>query len=249
MTCKSENSSESEPKIKQILEEFLAEQKQNLKPQSYSGYETAMRYFERFLDFYGMERLEEEDLTEEDRELFEELYEEEGTEYCEIFGPGHIGFREIESFLGEYVILNAATSKNFLKVVGRVMHKLVQWLHEKGYMVDEVYEKTNERVNELKADLPATMEVSKLMSEYATKSPRGKYTEELNSRFTIKKIEPGKLWLEDFLGSGELIGPVFVSGEISSMSRVGWTVVLRIGKQGDVWRISGSTGVYPLSEY
>jgi hypothetical protein len=235
--------------IQEILEEFLAEQKQNLKPQSYSGYETAMRYFERFLDFYGMERLEEGDLDEEDRELFEELYEEEGTEYCEIFGPGHIGYVEIESFLGEYVILYAATSKNFLKVVGRAMHKLVQWLHEKGYMADEVYEKTNERVNELKADLPATMEVGKLMSEYAGKSPRGQYTEELNSRFNIKKIEPGKLWLEDYIVSEELIGPVLVSGEISSMCRVGWTVVLWMGKKGDVWRIIGIKGVYPLSDH
>ncbi len=238
-----------EKTINDVLEEFLAEQKQNLKPQSYSGYETTMKYFERFLDFYGPERLEEEDLTEEELELYEELSEEEGTEYCDIFGPGHIGYAEMEEFLGGYVILNAATSKNFLKVVGRAMHKLVQWLHENGYMADEVYEKTNERVNELKADLPATMEVSKLMSEYATKSPRGKYTEELNSRFNIKKIEPGKLWLEDYIVSKELIGSVLVSGEISSMCRVGWTVVLWMGKKGDVWRIIGSKGVYPLSEY
>ncbi|HII00206.1 TPA: hypothetical protein HA351_00660 [Methanosarcinaceae archaeon] len=238
-----------EKTINDVFEEFLAEQKQNLKPQSYSGYETAMSYFERFLDVYGPERLEKEGLTEADLELYEELYEEEGTEYCEIFGPGQIGYAEMEGFLAEYVILNAATSKNFLKVVGRVMHKLVQWLHEKGYMADEVYEKTNERVNELKADLPATMEVSKLMSEYATKSPRGKYTEELNSRFNIKKIEPGKLWLEDFLGSGELIGPVFVSEKISSMCRVGWTFVLWIGKKGDEWRILDSRAVYPFSDY
>lgn len=235
--------------IDDVLEEFLAEQKQNLKPQSYSGYETAMRYFEHFLDGYGLELLEEEDLGEEDLELYEELSEEEGLEFCEIFGPGRIGYVEMEEFLGGYVILNAATSKNFLKVVGRVMHKLVQWLHEKGYMVDEVYEKTNERVNELKADLPATMEVGKLMSEYAAKSSRGKYMEELNSHFNIKKIEPGKLWFEDYIVSEELIGPVLVSGEISSMCRVGWTVVLRIGKKGDVWRIIDSKSVYPLSEY
>ena len=238
-----------EKTIEDVLEEFLAEQKQNLKPQSYLGYETAMRYFERFLDVYGLERLEEEDLDEEDLELYEELSEEEGTEYCEIFGPGHIGYPEMEEFLGGYVILNAATSKNFLKVVGRAMHKLVQWLHEKGYMADEVYEKTNERVNELKADLPATMEVGKLMSEYAAKSPRGKYMEELNSRFNIIKIEPGKFWLEDYIVSEELIGPVIVSGEISSMCRVGWTVVLRIGKKGEVWRIIDSKSVYPLSDY
>lgn len=213
-----------EKNLHRVFREFLAEQKQNLKPQSYSSYETAMRYFEFYLDCYGSEYLIEEDLLRYEKLL------ENGRQYCEIFGPGHIGFREIEDFLSGYIILNAPISKNFLKVTARVMHKLVQWLHEKGCMADEVYEKTNKRVSKLKADLPATMEVSKLISEYAGKSPHGKYAEELNSRFTIKKIEPGKLWFEDFLGSGKLIGPVLVSKDISSRCRVGWTVVLWIGK-------------------
>jgi len=239
----------TEKTIADVLDEFLAEQKQNLKPQSYSGYETIMKYFERFLDVYGPERLAEEDLAEEDLDLYDELFAEEDLGYCEIFGPRHIGYVEMERFLAEYVILNAATSKNFLKVAGRVMHKLVQWLHEKGYMVDEVYEKTNKRVNELKADLPATMEVSKLMSEYAAKSPRGNYTEELRSRFTIKKIEPGKLGLEDFMNPEKITVPVLVSEEISSKCRAGWTVVLRIGKNGDEWKILDSRAVYPVSEY
>jgi len=38
----------------------------------------------------------------------------------------------MEDFLGTFVVLNVETSENFLKVVGRVMHKLVKWLHDKG---------------------------------------------------------------------------------------------------------------------
>lgn len=93
------------------------------------------------------------------------------------------------------------------------------------------------------------MEASGLISEYAVKSPHEKYAKELNSRFTIKKIESGELWLEDFESTGELTGPVFVSEEISSLCRVGWTVVLRIGKIGDKWRIIDSKVVYPVTEY
>lgn len=81
------------------------------------------------------------------------------------------------------------------------------------------------------------------------KSPHEKYAKELNSRFTIKKIESGELWLEDFESTGELTGPVLVSEEISSLCRVGWTVVLRIGKIGDKWRIINSKAVYPVTEY
>ena len=112
-------------------------------------------------------------------------------------------------------------------------------------MTDDDYETIDKRVKELKADLPAAVEASGLISEYAVKSPHGKYDKELNSRFTIKKIESGELWLEDFESTGELTGPVLVSEEISSLCRVGWTVVLRIGKIGDKWRILESGNMYP----
>ena len=87
-------------------------------------------------------------------------------------------------------------------------------------MTDDDYETIDKRVKELKADLPAAVEASGLISEYAVKSPHGKYDKELNSRFTIKKIESGELWLEDFENTGELTGPVLVSEEISSLCRV-----------------------------
>jgi hypothetical protein len=122
-------------------------------------------------------------------------------------------------------------------------------MHEKGYMADDDYEAMDKRVKELKADLPIAVEVNDLMSAYAAKSPRGKYTEELASRFSIKKIEPGELWLEDFKSTGELIGPVLVSEKISSMCKIGWTVVLRLGKTGNVWRVIDSKAVYPITEF
>ncbi len=233
-----------EKTLKEVFEEFLDEQKQNLKPQSYSGYERTVNYFMHYLNSYASEHLGEEDL-----ELYDELSEGEGLEYCEIFDLKHIGYGEIEEFLGVYVILNKRDSKNFLKVVGRVMYRLVKWLHEKRYINDAAFEKRDKRVKELKAALPAEVEASGLISEYAAKSPHGKYTEELNSRFTIKKIEPRALWLEDFKNTGKIIGPVLVSEEISSLCRVGGTVVLWIGKTGDVWKVIDSKAVYPVAEY
>jgi hypothetical protein len=233
-----------EKTLKDVFQEFLDEQKQNLKPQSYSGYERTVNYFMHYLNSYAPDHLGEEDL-----ELYDELSEDEGLEYCEIFDLRHIGYGEIEEFLGVYVILNRQDSKNFLKIVGRVMHRLVIWLHEKGYIKDVAFEKTNERVKELKADLPIAVKVRDLMSEYAAKYPPGKYTEELDSHFTVKKIEPGNLWLEDPMRFEKLIGPVIVSEEISSMCKVGWTVVLWIGKTGDVWKVIDSKAVYPMTEY
>jgi hypothetical protein len=198
--------SKKEKTLQKVFQEFLAEQQSVLKPQSYTGSKLAIRYFEHYLNGYGSENL-----TEKELERYEELSEGKGKEYCEIFGPRQLGLREMENFLGCFMVLRVKASKNFLTVVGRVMHKLVRWMHEKGYMADDDYEAMDKRVKELKADLPIAVEVNGLMSEYATKSQRGKYKEELNSHFTIKKIEPGKLWLEDFKDPGELKGPVLVS--------------------------------------
>lgn len=236
--------STKEETLEKVFQEFLAEQQSFLKPQTYPGSKLAINYFERYLNGYGSENL-----TEKELERYEELSEGKGREYCEIFGPSQLGLREMESFLGRFMVLRVEASKNFLTVVGRVMHKLVKWLHEKGYIADDNYETMDRRVKELKADLPIAVEVGNLMSKYAAKSPRGKYTKELNSRFTIKKIEPGKLWLEDFKGSGELTEPVLVPEGISSMCKISWTVVLWIGKTGNVWKIIDSKAVYPITEF
>lgn len=236
--------STKEKNLQKVFQEFMAEQQSVLKPQSCSGNELAVNYFERYLNGYGSENL-----TEEELERYEKLSEGKGKEYCEIFGPRQLGLREMENFLGRFMVLRVEASKNFLTVVGRVMHKLVKWMHEKGYMADDNYEAMDKRVKQLKADLPIAVEVNSLMSEYATKSQREKYKEELNSRFTIRKIEPGKLWLEDFKDPGELKGPVLVSEGISSMCKIGWTVVLWIGKTGNMWKIIDSTAVYPITEY
>ena len=72
-----------------------------------------------------------------------------------------------------------------------------------------------------------------------------RYTSEIDSSFNIVKIEPGKLWLEDYLESGETIGPVLVSEEISSMCKVGWTVSLWVVKTGRGWRILETGYVRP----
>jgi hypothetical protein len=233
-----------EKTLNKVFQEFLAEQQGVLKPHAYSGNKLAIDYFECFLNSYGSENL-----TEKDLELYEELSESKGKEYCKIFGPQQLGLWEVENFLGNFMVLRFESSKNFLKIVGRVMHKLVKWLHEKGYMADDDYEIIDKQVNKLKADLPAAVEASDLISEYAARSLHVKYAEELNSRFIIKKIEPGELWLEDLKSTGKLIGPVQVSKEISSLCKGGWTIVLRIGKAGYGWKIIDSKAVYPVTEH
>jgi hypothetical protein len=227
--------------IKEILEEFLVEQEARLSPKTYSGYEEAISIFRTYLNDYGHQHL-----NRAETKLYETLEDSTGKKFWEIFGPEHLSSSEISDFLADFMARKVAGSKTLMENTGRVISKLVKWLHEKGYMADKEYEETIKDVEKLKVDLPLVGEVTDLISDYIEKHPiETDYTSDLDAYFEIVKIEPGKLWLEDYLESGEKIGPVIVSEEISSKCKVGWTVSLWVAKTGKVWRIMESGNVLP----
>lgn len=222
------------------MEEFLEAQQARLKPRTYSGYEDAVELFEDYLNGYAYQYLDEDD-----NKLFDKLYDREGKEFCEIFGPDKIGPSEIGEFLDDFMIRKVAGSKGFMKTVGTVMRKFVKWMTDAGYMDEEEYGISDEVVDRLKDELPAVTELSDLIYNYIGGNPPGDITETRDGYFTVTKTKPGKLWLGDYLGSEEAIGPVTVSDEISSSCKVGWTICLELGRTSNGWVMLGSGNVYP----
>jgi len=225
--------------IKEILWEFLDEQQARLSSKTYSGYEEAICYFEKYLNGWAHKYL-----NEKDKIRLNELYAREGRKYCEIFGPEYIRAFEIKDFLGHFMIRNVLASKTSLETVGRVMHKLVKWMHEKNYMNFDDYEALNWLVRRLKVDMPVAEEVSDLLCLYALTHPVEDYSKTLDDFFIITKVKPGKLWFESYQ-DGEEVGPVIVSEDISSKCKEGWTICLLLAKAGNTWRILESGNMYP----
>ena len=87
-------------------------------------------------------------------------------------------------------------------------------------------------------------ELSDLIYNYIEDNHPGDVTETREGYFTVTKIKPGKLWLGDYMGSSEDIGPVIVSDEISSSCKVGWTICLELGRTSNGWVMLGSGNVY-----
>ena len=226
--------------IKEVLGEFLKEQQVRLKPKTYRGYEEAMDLFEHCLNDYAYQNLDEKD-----SKLFDTLFNEKNKQFCEIFGPEKIGFPEIAEFLDYFMIRKVMGSKELMKTVGRVMKKFVRWMKEKEYMGEEKYENTAEMVDELGEQLPKVEELSELIYDYIQDNPVEGFTETTEGYFTVTKIEPGKLWLEEYVGPGEEIGPVSVSTEISSKCKEGWVICLELGKTKRGWEMLESGNVYP----
>ncbi|HWQ48438.1 MAG TPA: hypothetical protein VN414_05735 [Methanosarcina sp.] len=225
--------------IHEILKEFLAEQQARLSPKTYSGYEEAIYYFEEYFNGWAHKYL-----NEEDKSRLNEFYERDGKKYCEVFGPEYIRALETKDFLGHFMIRNVLASKTSLETVGKVMHKLVKWMHEKTYMSYDDYEALNLLVKRLKVDMPVAEEVSDLLCLYALSHPVEDYSETLDDFFIITGIKPGKLWFES-CSDGRNIGPVTVSEKISSMCKAGWTICFLLAKTGNNWRILESGNMYP----
>jgi len=227
--------------IKEILEEFLAERLARLSSKTYSGYEETISFFRTYLNSYGHQHL-----TRAENERYDELETSEGKSFWEIFGPEHLSSSEISDFLANFMVRKVAGSRTLMENTGRVMYKLVKWLHENGYMPDKDYEEAAENVKKLKIDLPLVGEVTDLIFDYVEKHPvETRYANDIDAYFEIVKIEPGKLWLEDYLESGKTVGHVIVPEEISLKCKVGWTISLWVAKTGNVWRILESGNVLP----
>jgi hypothetical protein len=225
---------------KQVFEEFLKEQQTRLKQRTYRGYENAIYFFELCLNGYAHQYL-----NEKDSKLFDKLHNENNKEFCEIFGPDKIGSSEIGEFLDYFMIKKVMGSKELMKTVGRVMQKFVKWMYEKEYMLEEEYKNVVEIVDELKDELPKVEELSNLIYDYIQNNAPEDFTQTVDGYFRVTKIEHSKLWLEDYMGSGKEIGPVFVSTEISSICKVGWVICLEIGKTSKGWEMLESGCVYP----
>lgn len=98
--------------IREILEEFLAEQQARLRPKTYSGYEEAIYFFRTYLNNYGHQHLNR---TESKR--YEKLEASEDKLFWDIFGPEHLGLSEISDFLADFMPRKVAGSRTDRKSV------------------------------------------------------------------------------------------------------------------------------------
>lgn len=72
-------------------------------------------------------------LNRAETKRYEKLEASEDKQFWDIFGPEHLSFSEISDFLADFMVRKVVGSRTLMETTGRVMYKLVKWLHEKGY--------------------------------------------------------------------------------------------------------------------
>jgi hypothetical protein len=67
----------------------------------------------------------------------------------------------------------------------------------------------------------------------------------LEDHFWIRRIEPGRLWLEPFLSASSTVGPVPVSEEVTRLCKEDWDIGGVLGTTAGGWRLVEVWNVSP----
>jgi hypothetical protein len=222
--------------IKEAFREFLKEHKRDLSPRTYRDYENLISLFEEYLDICASD-----DLYEEDQELYKEKQENEHKEYCQIFDLAYIAPYDIEYLLEDYLINEVGGSATFVETSRRFFRKFLPWAYEKGYLDPEHYDELVEVIGGIrkksKEIASQVQEFGSALCNYVDSNHAEEDLECKEGDFEIISIEPGKLWVEDYLDPHKEIGPIKVSEKVSSLAKEGWFINFGIVEVGDFWQI------------
>lgn len=231
----------AQPTISEVLQEFLDEQRKRLKPRTFARYEDVIELFEHSMNSYAYNCLDEQEGC-----LFDELFEQQDIQFCDIFGPDKI-LENVDEFLGYFMVRKVMCGQELMKAAGTVTKKLARWLEEKGYVAGEDAEWAVEAGAEAARSLPKAEKLAGLFYDFAhSQSPEG-ILERIDDRFDIERVEPGKLWLSGWMSCSEgIIGPIAVPREITDLAEEGWAVTLLLGRTRRGWKILDVGNVYPM---
>jgi hypothetical protein len=222
--------------INEAFQEFLKEQKRDMSPRTYNDYENLISLFEEYLDICASD-----DLYEEDQELYKEKQEKEHKEYCQIFDLAYVVPSDIEYLLEDYLINEVGGSPTFVETSRLFFRKFLPWAYEKGYLDPKHYNELVEVIENIRKKNKKTasqvQEFSSVLCNYVNSNHAEEGPEYKEGDFEIINIEPGKLWVEDYLNPHQEIGPVKVSKKVSSLAKEGWYINFGIVKVGDLWKI------------
>ena len=249
MVKNKENSAKiADPAIEKVFEEFLSEQRKTLKDPTYRKYEAVIDLLTSHLDGYAYESL-----SKKESALFDKYFNAKGDEhkeFCQLFGPKKIP-GNIFSFLSYFMVSKVICGVELKQAAATVTKKLLKWLVSKGYKGTELTVGEWERIDELGSGIVKGERASNIINDYLNKmSPFPYSLPGKNSmgfaRFTIKKLKPRQIWLEECIfGRGEDIGPIQLPERATELLQQGWDISCELARVGGKWKIVQMGNVYP----
>jgi hypothetical protein len=228
------------PTISEVLAEYLRAEKSRLAPKTLARYTEVIALFTQSLNGYAANSL-----SRFERARFDKHFNAEGEEhreFCDIFGPEHI-LENVGEFLNYFMVSKVMAGADTLRASGAVMKKLAKWLAQHDYVRTDDAALAIEQGADAARDLPAAEKLSTLLYDLTAgcHEPRDS---DIEGRFSITKIEPGRIWLQDE-DDGEIYGPILLTEKATKLCRVGWIVSGAVRKSGHRCVLVEAFQVYP----
>ena len=223
------------PTIGQVLDEFLADEKERLSARTYHRYESVIQLLRLCLEDY---------LTPSDPALRKAVDDAQraGAEdaVCRLCPP-----REIASGLGEFfgwfMVRKVIAGQELMRAAGTVTHRLGKWLYERGYIDADDAEYFEAKTTGLGRALPKATDLRNRLAAWVERQPAVDSEETYDGHFQILAISDLGWKVESVQDSLE--GVVTVPAELRHPQQVGWEVsgVIAETPQGlrwvEVWNV------------
>jgi hypothetical protein len=225
--------------IDEVLEQFLAEQRQRLSARTFRNYEDVIDLLRHSLESYAYQSL---DAAE--RKRWEAEFEaSEDAAFCRLFGPEKIP-DNLSDFLDYFMVSKVIAGQELLKASGTVTSKLMRWLAEQGYIEQESADDASDHAREASRDLPMAERLGMLLYDITDQAPRidlSELSDEdwIEDYLSICDVEPGKISFE------RGVGPIEVSREASDLARPGWSIPVTAARVGGRWHLLEVGFVHP----
>lgn len=227
------------PSIDEVLDEFLAAQRERLAASTYARYEDIVDLLRRCLNGYGYQSL-----TGAEAQAWQAAFDAGDEEaFTQVCGPERI-VENYGEFLGYFMVRKVAASKQQLKDAGTVTKRLARWLAEQGYVDTDDAELARDRAADAGRELPRADELGHQLFLHAQRTRLPGHPNDIpdedwvEDHLPITRAEEGRLWFGD-------IGPVGVPAAASDLAEVGWHVTVVLARLDGAWRLVQVGAVYP----
>ena len=154
------------PTIDDVLDEFLAEQRERLSARTFRTYDEVLELLRHSLDGYAYSSLDGDE-----RRRWEQAFEsgDEGA-FCHRFGPEKIP-EHLGEFLGYFMVRKVIAGQELLRASGTVTGKLVTWLAARGHIDRDSADHATGRAQDASRDLPVADRLGGLLHDVAARAP------------------------------------------------------------------------------
>jgi hypothetical protein len=236
----------AQPNIEQVLEQFLDDQANRLKPRTLACYRGVVELLQHHLDGYGYESLGKEESS-----FFDHHFEVAGSHqrsFCQLFGADKIT-ENLGGFLGYFMIRKVVAGEELKRAAGTVSKKLAGWLEQRGLVDAASAREAAERGSDAARDLPRAERAAMLLADHVAGLDVDIVALEDDDyvdfeQFTVANVEPGRVWLSSW-SDGEDYGPLPIPEAASQLIEDGWEISCALGRVRGRWQLVQVGNLYP----